>query len=98
MTNTEVTFGGIFVKPPANGNQNAFTTNADVVFSNFGFNFNQVILNSTSSAFEVDNLQVDNAIGNGVPETSTWAMMILGFFGVGFMAYRRRSQVSFRIA
>jgi hypothetical protein len=26
-----------------------------------------------------------------VPERSTWAMMILGFAGVGFMAYRRRS-------
>lgn len=26
-----------------------------------------------------------------VPEPSTWAMMILGFLGVGFMAYRRRS-------
>ena len=26
-----------------------------------------------------------------VPEPSTWAMMILGFFGVGFMAYRRQS-------
>jgi hypothetical protein len=26
-----------------------------------------------------------------VPEASTWAMMILGFVGVGFMAYRRRS-------
>lgn len=25
-----------------------------------------------------------------VPEPSTWAMMIIGFFGVGFMAYRRR--------
>jgi hypothetical protein len=25
-----------------------------------------------------------------VPEPSTWAMMILGFFGVGAMAYRRR--------
>jgi hypothetical protein len=24
-----------------------------------------------------------------VPETSTWAMMILGFAGVEFMAYRR---------
>jgi hypothetical protein len=24
-----------------------------------------------------------------VPEPSTWAMMILGFAGVGFMAYRR---------
>jgi hypothetical protein len=27
----------------------------------------------------------------GVPEPSTWAMMILGFAGVGFMAYRRRN-------
>jgi hypothetical protein len=27
-----------------------------------------------------------------VPEPSTWAMMILGFFGIGFMAYRRRNQ------
>jgi hypothetical protein len=26
---------------------------------------------------------------SGVPEPSTWAMMILGFAGVGFMAYRR---------
>ena len=28
----------------------------------------------------------------GVPEPSTWAMMILGFFGVGVMAYRRKSR------
>jgi hypothetical protein len=27
-----------------------------------------------------------------VPEPSTWAMMILGFANVGFMAYRRRNQ------
>jgi hypothetical protein len=27
---------------------------------------------------------------SAVPEPSTWAMMILGFFGVGFMAYRRK--------
>jgi hypothetical protein len=27
-----------------------------------------------------------------VPEPSTWAMMILGFASVGFMAYRRRSK------
>jgi hypothetical protein len=26
-----------------------------------------------------------------VPEASTWAMMILGFSGIGFMAYRRRN-------
>ena len=32
-----------------------------------------------------------------VPESSTWAMMILGFFGVGFIAYRRREQTALRI-
>jgi hypothetical protein len=32
-----------------------------------------------------------------VPEPSTWAMMILGFFGVGFMAYRRKGQVTLRL-
>jgi hypothetical protein len=35
------------------------------------------------------------AIGVGaVPEPSTWAMMILGFAGVAFMAYRRRSNAA----
>jgi hypothetical protein len=29
---------------------------------------------------------------DGVPEPSTWAMMILGFAGIGFMAYRRKSK------
>jgi PEP-CTERM motif len=29
-------------------------------------------------------------VTGGVPEPSTWAMMILGFAGVGFMAYRRK--------
>lgn len=32
-----------------------------------------------------------NALTDAVPESSTWAMMILGFCGLGFMAYRRRS-------
>jgi hypothetical protein len=37
-----------------------------------------------------------NAVTPGVPEPSTWAMMILGFASVGFMAYRRRQQASAR--
>jgi hypothetical protein len=32
------------------------------------------------------------------PEPSTWAMMILGFAGIGFMAYRRKNVASFRVA
>jgi PEP-CTERM motif len=38
--------------------------------------FNQLAVNSAASA---------------VPEPSTWAMMILGFAGIGFMAYRRKN-------
>jgi hypothetical protein len=33
-----------------------------------------------------------------VPEPSTWAMMILGFMGMGVMAYRRKSRSTFRFA
>jgi hypothetical protein len=33
----------------------------------------------------------------GVPEPSTWAMMIFGFAGVGFMAYRRKNQGALRL-
>ena len=39
------------------------------------------------NAFEVANFSVTAP----VPEPSTWAMMILGFAGVGFMAYRKKS-------
>src|SRR5438270_11277851 len=29
---------------------------------------------------------------SAVPEAATWTMMILGFFGVGFLAYRRKNR------
>jgi hypothetical protein len=34
----------------------------------------------------------DTVVTAAVPEPSTWAMIILGFAGVGFMAYRRKSK------
>jgi uncharacterized membrane protein YkgB len=33
-----------------------------------------------------------------VPELSTWAMMLLGFFGVGFIAHRGKSKSALRLA
>lgn len=49
---------------------------------------------STGSDFALDDVSIA-----AIPEASTWAMMILGFAGIGFMAYRRKSQGSaFRIA
>jgi hypothetical protein len=32
------------------------------------------------------------ASASAAPEPSTWAMMIIGFAGIGFMAYRRKSK------
>jgi hypothetical protein len=39
-------------------------------------------------------LEADQVVGSvaAVPEPSTWAMMILGFAGLGFIAYRRKSK------
>lgn len=45
-------------------------------------------------------LTLSAGIGNtplftqGVPEPSTWAMMIFGFAGIGLIAYRRRNQAA----
>jgi hypothetical protein len=33
-------------------------------------------------------------VTDAVPEPSTWAMMILGFCGLGFMAYRRKNSMT----
>jgi hypothetical protein len=32
----------------------------------------------------------DVTLAASAPEPSTWAMLLLGFAGIGFMAYRRR--------
>jgi choice-of-anchor C domain-containing protein len=41
---------------------------------------------------------LDNVAVTAIPEPATWAMMVLGFIGVGFMAYRRKNNATFRIA
>jgi hypothetical protein len=43
--------------------------------------FTQASFSSTQNAFEF-------SLGSGVPEPSTWAMMALGFAGLGFMSWR----------
>jgi hypothetical protein len=35
-------------------------------------------------------------IATAVPEPTTWAMMLLGFAGIGFMSYRRKSKFALR--
>jgi hypothetical protein len=59
--------------------------------SYFGFtdtsSFTSVtISNISNDAWAVDNVSFN---ANAVPELSTWAMMLLGFGGLGFAGYRR---------
>jgi hypothetical protein len=46
---------------------------------------NDLITNTLTVAVSISGI-------TAVPEPSTWAMMILGFVGVAFMAYRRKSK------
>ena len=38
------------------------------------------------------------SISSAVPEPSTWAMLLIGFGGLGFMAYRRKEQMALTAA
>ena len=44
----------------------------------------------TTAQLTVSRLTI--SVAESVPEPSTWAMMILGFAGVGYMTYRCRKQ------
>lgn len=75
------------------GCQNSALCNGYVTFTS-DTAFTTVRLTSDSNSFELTNI-------SAVPEPTTWAMMILGFLGVGFMGYRRSSKsakASFRLA
>jgi hypothetical protein len=57
----------------------------DLTFPNSDFNY-------FDDTFVFSNTVI--SVAGAVPEPSTWAMMILGFCGVGFMAYRRKQNGS----
>jgi hypothetical protein len=82
------------------GNQISTLANSYVFFS--GVTFDKIMLSSSSNSFELDNINYGSdhvgANGPAAPEPATWAMMILGFAGVGFMAYRRKRNPALRLA
>lgn len=87
------------VVPASQGSNGAQPQNGSVLY--FGFydlsdTYTSIAFNNsnTTDVFGFDNFTVGLAaqVAPGVPEPSTWAMMILGFAGVGFMAYRRKAK------
>jgi hypothetical protein len=68
-------------------------------FNQNGANAGQPGLNFTFTPFgETTTNGTVSSVVEAVPEPSTWAMMILGFFGVGFVAYRRKAKPAFMAA
>jgi hypothetical protein len=89
------TYTGTDIINPANGFQGS-TGSAFVNFNTNNTNgldlITSVVFTSTQSAFEID------SIATAVPEPSTWALMVIGFAGLGFLGYRRSNRSSFRFA
>ena len=94
------TFGISINSTAGNGSSNAYY--GDLKFDvtrTSGLSTDDFIANGSLAYFAAD---LTNGTNTGsqawesrvsaVPEPSTWAMMILGFAGVGFMAYRRKSK------
>jgi hypothetical protein len=55
--------------------------------------------NFTLRTIGVNFLATNTLTFEGMTTTSTWAMMIFGFFGVGVVAYRRKgTRPAFRLA
>jgi hypothetical protein len=67
------------------------TTTAGVYNDVLDFDFTP----NVGSPLLAGTLTLEATVG-AVPEPSTWAMMVLGFAGIGFMAYRRKSKPAYR--
>ena len=79
-----VTGNDILTAGQANGSQSgSFIVNGD------GRLISGIRLDTTSNAFEVDNLSTSSNVG-GIPEPTTWLMMVAGFGLVG-VGMRRRT-------
>jgi flagellar hook-associated protein FlgK len=64
-------------------------------FSSSAGTFTLDLSNITDISTNGNPVAITGTITAAVPEPSTWAMMILGFLGVGFMAYREKTTVRF---
>jgi hypothetical protein len=85
------TISGADVDPPmqANGGQTDYASNGYVWITALP-QFDRVVAASSSNSFEFDNVIAGGTtLSAAVPEPSTWAMLLIGFAGLGYAAVRR---------
>jgi hypothetical protein len=96
---TDITATASFADPQ-NPNREVRLDMYTISFGNIGtLNSIDLISNSDPSLGEPFIAGLTGAfVTSAVPEPSTWAMMILGFCGLGFIAYRRKDKLALRAA
>ncbi len=84
-TTAVLSLTGAAVEPAlaANGGQTSYASNGYVLLVDLPW-FTSVAIGSGSNSFEFDNV-----VAGVVPEVSTWAMLGMGFLGLGFVAATR---------
>jgi hypothetical protein len=70
-----------------------FENNMQLVLHGLEYSF----YNFTNDQGQIGTIAAELQIA-AIPESSTWAMMILGFFGIGFMTYRQHKNMTPRLA
>jgi hypothetical protein len=104
LTFTNATFAGaggsgaVFGTQPGGGTvtyTSDFVDFTDQTAGDFSIGLTGITPGFSASAWTADSVgsfASDSAnVGNGVPEPATWAMMIVGFGGVGVLMRRRRA-------
>jgi hypothetical protein len=82
-------FGGsAFTGLPANGDQ---SLGERITFNFNGAPVREVVFSSTQNSFEFDRV---GAVAAGVPEPGAWALMLIGFGGLGAVLRRNRNAVA----
>ncbi len=76
----------VFTSAPSSG----LTNTPNFVASGYAGAVDEVIVFGRQGFYALDDFTY-HAV-SGIPEPSTWAMMLFGFAGVGFLAYRRRNK------
>jgi len=103
VTNGQLNFDltGAFSYDPSKGNL-LLTVKSDLSYGDLFLDVDSTT-SATNSRFSAYPYDWNEGLVTGfnvsaVPEPSTWAMLILGFAGVGVLAYRRRSQTTLTMA
>jgi hypothetical protein len=94
--NVLATFRGTDVSGTASGCPSCADTNRYITFLLTGSDvtdFSKLRLSSSQNAFEIDDIVI-----GAVPEPATWALMLIGFAGIGMTLRRRRQTALAQIA